>query len=152
MGGFLRSIKQRLIDCYFQDWHSKLMDSERFAIYRQYKETHNREKYLESIKIFKFRKALTRLRLGITELNGNKRFRNPLADFNCPFCNEEENEIHFLIKCPMYKNIRSKYIEPKWITLNTVTLKDLVQNEDDKITAGVAAYCYYASKLREESI
>ena len=128
------------------------MDSECFSIYRQYKETHIRENYLEAITIFKFRKAFTRLRLGITELNGNKRFRNPLADLNCPFCNEEENETHFLIKCPMYKNLRSKYIESKWITLNNVTLKDLIQNEDDKITKGVAAYCHYASKLREENM
>ena len=36
-----------------------------------------------------------------------------------------------------------------WITLNNVSLKDLLCNENEKITRGVATYIHYAMLQRD---
>ena len=152
MNSFIKRFKQRLIDCFKQNWHDKLMNSDRFASYRIFKNTHQREDYLKYIQIAKFRKTLSRLRLGIVELHVNNRFLNPEATTECPFCANQESEIHFLLNCPSYNNLRAKYISKYWITLNNVSLYDLLQNPNEDITKGVAMFSFYALKFREQQI
>ena len=94
------------------DWYSKISTSDRFSPYKVFKGTHQKEKYLDSITIKKFRDALIKLRLGICEIVVNKRYYpTNTVNQNCPFCrNNLENEYHFLFKCPLYSDIRLKYI------------------------------------------
>ena len=82
------------------------------STYRLFKGTHQKEKYLDSITIKKFRDALIKLRLGKCEIGVNKRYHpTNTVNQNCPFCrNNLENECHFLFKSPMYSHIRLKYI------------------------------------------
>ena len=152
VNSFTKAFKQRLIDGYRQNWHAKLTDSDRFDVYRQFKETHQKEEYLDHINIAKFRKTLTRFRLGICEINTNTRFRNPTDNKDCPFCTTQETEIHFLLKCPQYAVLRTKYLAKYWITLENATLTDLLGNPNENIMQNTAMYIFYALKLREETL
>ena len=153
MNGFIRAFKQRLIDCDKQKWHNKLTNSDRFFTYASYKEVHGREQYIEGVKINKFRRAFTRLRFGITEIRNNRTYREINPNVKCPLCEgDKEDEEHLLLKCTTYTNLRNKYIMRYWITQNNITIKDLLQNTEIEITRGVAAFIYYALKLRESLI
>jgi hypothetical protein len=146
---FLREFKQRMIDCHKQDWNHKICSSERFDVYRSFKTLAHTEKYLFDITLQKFRTVFTKLRMGVININVNNRYNN--ASKNCPFCMIEENELHFLIYCPKYADLRQKYISKYFISLSSIFLKDLLQNENTIITRSVAMYTYYALKRREEA-
>ena len=43
------------------------------------------------------------------------RYRNELREISfCTFCNQNdiEDEFHFILKCPLYSNLRQTYIKP----------------------------------------
>ena len=61
---FLRAFKQRLVDCFLQDWNSSITSSDRYVFYSSFKQTHELTPYLTPIKNPDIRKALTRIRLG----------------------------------------------------------------------------------------
>jgi hypothetical protein len=68
----------------------------RFVTYRSYKSLLETEKYLHDLTIAKFRKVLVWFRLGVNVLNVNNRYNN--RSKLCPFCEEIEDERHFLLK------------------------------------------------------
>ena len=72
------------------------------------------EKYLLSVSNTANRIALTKFRLSNHHLMIEKgRYENrPLCDRTCPFCPDQiENEFHFLIKCPIYTELRARMLE-----------------------------------------
>ena len=101
-----------MIGRFREEWYSKISTSDRFSAYQVFKVTHQKEKYLDSITIKKFRDALLKLRLGICEIGVNERYQpTNIVSPNCPFCkNNLENEYHFLFNFPLYSDIRLKYI------------------------------------------
>ena len=145
-----RGFKQREIDNFWQNEHAGMEESRsrRFTSYLSFKEGHDREGYLGDIRVPKFKRALTRFRFGVNELRANRRFTNVQANRQCPFCVQEENEIHFLVQCPAYNELRVKYLMKYWITLNGVALKDLVSSSNPEITKSVATFIYYATLHR----
>ena len=60
--GFLRELKQRLIDCYAQDWHN-ISTKERFENYRGFKQILQFESYLSYLTVKRYRDAIVRIRL-----------------------------------------------------------------------------------------
>ena len=151
---FCKSLKQRLIDQFWQDAHSKLEDSDRFDLYRTLKQDHNREHYTTSIEISKFRKAFARLRMGIIDIRNNERFLRPLSSRNCIFCSplKIDNEYHFLLECPTFNDIRSKYLLRSWITLNNLSVKDLVASESVLVTKCCSMFIYHALKYKSSIV
>ena len=147
---FSKLFKQRMIDCYMQEWHAKLTESERYNIYKTFKDSLFQEYYMNCITISKFRTVLTRFRLGINDLNINNRYNDNTK--LCPFCENIENETHFLLQCTKYKLLREKYI---WKHFNNdihVNVADILQKENKTILRDVAMYIYYALKLREDTL
>ena len=149
---YAKVIKQRLIDQYKQQWHTDIENSDRYSTFRTFKHEHKREQYLTEIKVAKYRKLFTRMRLGITELNNNKVHTQPDKPRTCPFCNVIEDEEHFLLACPKYNHLRHRYITRHWITLNTVQPKDLLNDLYPHISLSVALYTDRALKRREQLI
>ena len=148
---FLSELRQRMIDCYKQQWSAKLRDSDRFKFYRSFKSLLEPEQYLTNINISKFRSALVRLRLGINELEVNKRYGNVAKP--CPFCNVNESEHHFVYECKGYTTIRTKYLV-KYYKYGTVepSLNFFMQNNEITVNRDVALYIskyYYALRHRE---
>ena len=82
--------------------------------YRLLKQSWGIEDYLLTTIDVKDRSALTKLRLSNHNLSIEKgRHQNlQLNDRTCPFCPEQiENELHFLIKCPTYENLRKRLLD-----------------------------------------
>ena len=72
------------------------------------------EEYLLSVSNPCNRTALTKFRLSNHSLMIEKgRYTNiELGDRSCPFCPDQvENEIHFLVQCPLYTKLREKMLE-----------------------------------------
>ena len=64
---FLKHFKQRMKDCFIQEWSADQVGSERYAWYSSFKQHTNLEMYLNAVDIKKFRDALMRFRCGITD-------------------------------------------------------------------------------------
>ena len=71
---------------------------------------------------------------------------------NCPFCDELDTEMHFLIKCPMYAKLREKYILKHYKNNNIPPLPFLLQNNNKFVTRDVAMFIFYAFRSREELV
>ena len=148
---FLKILKQRMVDCYKQNWFSKLSNSDRFATYRSFKSLLQSEQYLYDITLMKFRKVFVYFRIGINDLYVNKN-RYTAQDNVCPFCNALEDELHFLLHCKFYEAIRKKYLSKYYSNLDLNRLCSWIDSDDAFKTRSVAMYIYYAMKLREDTL
>ena len=81
-------------------------------MYRSFKTIFEKEKYISNTDIYCFRVAVSQARSGVLPLNNNLHRYSVLSlDRNCAFCiNEIENEHLLLFKCPMYADLRRKFI------------------------------------------
>jgi len=146
---FIRHLKQRLQDIYQQTWHANNCSSDRYLWYSSFKSTFGLESYLNRLTIKKFRDVFIRFRFGINDLKVNRRFINSLTrDTKCPFCNDRESEEHFLLHCPLYRELRDKYIKRHYIISKGCTY--LLQLSDNQKSRDVAMYVYYALQIREQ--
>jgi hypothetical protein len=153
VNAFIRSFKQSMIDKFRSDWATKLESSDRFSTYRMFKETHKAETYLNDVTIKRFRDSVIRLRLGINELKINSRFSLANVDKSCPFCpGTMEDESHFLLSCPVYKNLRERYIQEFLIHDLNSDLKLLLQMSSVNLARRIGMFTFYALKRREELI
>ena len=146
---FIKNFKQRLTDQFWQEWHQKITEGDRYITYNSIKDNHNREKYLANINITKFRKIFTKLRLGILDINKNKQFYDKNAKIQCHCGYENEDEIHFLLHCPTYTWLREKYITKHWQNKNNLDLKELLCNEEEEKNQDIAMYTYYSMRRKE---
>ena len=112
---FLNMSKQRLRDVFTQDWHSWLRNStsekKRNLIFANFQY----QKYLDILNIVKYRKSLSRLRLSSQRLEVKvgrwvKPNKVPYGNIKCKICNVLEDEFHFCLECPLYAELRNKYI------------------------------------------
>ena len=104
--------KDRTVDIFKQNWHSEIQSNSQCKVYSSFKDDHAIESYLkelppeQGLNICKFR-----LRVHHFPIT-NARFTDALVDVNCPLCDirEEGDEIHYLYKCPYFKDQRSKIL------------------------------------------
>ncbi len=64
-----------------------------------------------------------------------------------------ESEFHFLLICPLYKELRSKYIKKyyrTWPNLNK--FRDLMKNNSTTIMKNLAAFIYHANIKRTNAL
>ena len=149
-GYFIRDLRLRLQYNYRQEWAMKCGGSGRIATYYTFKRDFCREPYLKFLTLPKFRFALARLRLSANYLNINRKYIDPRANTKCPFCRNEESEMHFLLFCHRYKDLRKKYIEKHFRqdTFRNLTLSTIVNNENQAIMTDVSMYICYAFDQR----
>ena len=121
---FLKDVKQRLQDMEYQKWMSEIFNdkgrtgkqSNKLRVYRTFKTEYKYESYLDHIINTKHRINLTRLRISNHNLEIEKgRHRKPYVepqDRTCPVCKKEvEDEIHFLLRCSYYSNLRESFFQ-----------------------------------------
>eukprot|EP00745_Piridium_sociabile_P025038 TRINITY_DN39641_c0_g1_i11.p1 TRINITY_DN39641_c0_g1~~TRINITY_DN39641_c0_g1_i11.p1 ORF type:complete len:155 (+),score=3.66 TRINITY_DN39641_c0_g1_i11:292-756(+) len=115
---FLDTLRNRLINDYKEHWYFQLSDSERFSLYRTFKSNLVLSPYLLDLKHIQARISLIRLRLGVSQLNTHRlRFKHNVTEENlsCPFCDFQiETEVHFVLQCPKYADLRQQYIPAKY--------------------------------------
>ena len=110
---FVKLFRERVILVYKHEWSTDLESKDRFTLYSSFKSELTLSPYLTNLKHVKSRNALIRLRLGVSQLNTHRfRFaRGNFHDFGCPFCKDQiESEIHFVLVCPAYDELRSYYL------------------------------------------
>ena len=111
-----KKVFQRLSDIFHQDVFSNINgDRSKLRTYAIFKKSPGYEPYLSNIKNVAIRKNVTKYRLSnhklmieygrMKNLNADERF--------CPFCpNLIEDEMHFLLHCPIYSPQRTTFVEP----------------------------------------
>ena len=146
---FLKELKRRMMCRFDENWNLRLLMSERYTVYRMFKHDHNRERYLYDLDKPVFRDLYIRFRLGMSELHVHRYRYNEPPSLICPSCNEsEEDEFHFLFKCPAYENIRVKYLRFCFgLTVQESLVACFSTNEKEKVRA-VASYLYHAFQQR----
>ena len=149
---FLKKLKTTLQDCFLQGLDSTFSASNWFSLYRSFKHDFGCENYLHTLDISKFRIALTRFRLRRNELRNNS---FTTIDKNCPFCRDcIEDEIHFLLNCDMYIELRRKYLDfyIKYMNSMGFTLSFLINGKGYVKTKKVAMFIHYAMKYRRQYV
>ena len=110
---------------YCQKWYSDINNSSRLKSYCLYKHDFKPEKYLNVVSENKYKVALSKFRTSSHDLRiETRRYDNILQDQRlCISCNmgKVEDEFHFLLVCPKYRDLRSKYFKRyfcHWPTIN----------------------------------
>ena len=154
---FLFLVKQRLNDHFVQNWNSRLDESSRAKFYRQIS-SFKFQPYLDNINMLKFCQALTKLRVSSHRLaveagRWNRPVRTPYDDRKCIFCNLLEDEYHFVLECPIYVDMRKKYISKYyWNHPSMFKFINLINNTNVNIVKKLGMYVFHAFKLRSERL
>ena len=109
-------IKKLCEEGYDRLWREAIKESPKASLFMKFKTSVYFEKYLQHVKNIKHKKALTRFRVSnhslMIEKGRQMRPRVERNDRKCFYCrNDVEDEIHFLVKCPVYQENREKLFE-----------------------------------------
>ena len=141
---FLNQLRDRLRDCFKQNLHAKISESTFLKCYSGYKSYFQPENYLNNVMFDRRHKqALTRFRMGVSEINAHRFRFNPNRDLlMCQFCKNkeiEESELHVILICPLYKHIRQIYIENRYILkADTQALNNLISSNSPTLARYLA--------------
>lgn len=151
---FLSLVKSRLIDCRWQNWHEHINNSERFLFYRGFCDSmHQRPLYID-INISRHMKFIfSKFRFGVSEINlhANRYKQTNENVLLCPLCKSaKEDEVHFVLCCPFYSELRKIYIANKFIRKpNLFSLNILMASTNHESVKKLCIYLYRAFKIRE---
>ena len=144
---FLKAFKQRLFDMFVGEWSSTIRNKERYVLYNVVTDGFGKASYMQDIDIYCFRVALSQLRLGVLPINNNmNRYgENPRASM-CPFCKSQiEDEKHFLFSCPMYLDIRIRFLG----RTDSRQIFSMIEGKDKEMSRSVAKYIFHSMKRRK---
>lgn len=157
---FLCTFKQRLIDMSNQNWHNDVLNNSKLDVYRKHKHLLDFEVYLSSDIYWKHKVALSRFRCANHKL-AIERYRYTKCDRCdriCKYCKEQgvdviEDEIHFLLVCPMLESLRKKYLLKHIAEHLTATenFVKLLSSKKSQCLTDLAAFVYHALILYIET-
>ena len=106
-------IRQKNFDIYLQKWYSDINNSNRLQSYCIYEHDFKLEHYITDVTENKYRTALARFRTSSHNLfiETGRYDNTPLHERIYKSCkmNKIEDEFHFLLTCPTYRELRIKY-------------------------------------------
>jgi len=141
---FLSEYIQRLKDQYIQNWRTSCLDKSKLKHYVGFKQDFITEKYLFVIDIAKFRACMVNFRSSAHCLMIEKgRHHSISSEFRtCPYCEGcIEDEFHFILVCPLYNNLRDKYISDTYAKHQSVdTFYRLMSSIDTDNIRNLAMY------------
>ena len=152
-GLFIRTFRQRLIDCFEQNWRAKLQQHDFFSIYSSYRQSLSTRIYVIVISNFYVRKTFAKFCVGMSPLKGSfLKYKKTNNDINCPFCfGVPETEIHFLFICPKYTFLRQEFIPRKYLrNVCLFKLSQLMACTNVNIIEKASIFVYKALDLREK--
>jgi hypothetical protein len=147
---------------YSKNWADAIKKEDgKLRTYATFKSSLSPENYLNQVKNFDHRKALTRLRTSSHSLmietgRYTKPRKTPVQERLCKLCNEVEDEVHFLINCNLYKKERETLfhqVELKcqhFLSLNSVDRFIFLVTSEDKIVSETAKFCHSAFEHRKD--
>ena len=99
------------------------------------------------------KRAMTKFRFGVSELSVHYYwYRNHIEkDLQCPLCKEtSEDEVHFVLCCPMLDDIRKQFIPPNLCKHPCVfRLSLLLASTSQVIVRKLSYFLNKASKIRD---
>ena len=148
----------RAIDNFIQEWNANVDNNQVLFEYKSFKTEFEYESYLdlvpENLRFF-----ITKLRLSVHNLRIHSgRFganRIPRNERYCLFCNDHDLEdiFHFVLKCPLYNDIRKRFINSYFRTRPSVfKLNQLLSTDNSRYLKNLAFYIKEAFKLRHSNI
>ena len=154
---FISQFRQRLIDCYAQEWDAKLDTHSFYQVYSSYGRSLALRHYFCVIKNINVRKIFTRFRLGMLPLrNRFLKYNNMRKEQNifCPFCDGfPETEVHFILVCPKYADLREQFLPRKFFNRPSVfKMALLLSNPSDNLIMQSAMYVFKAYKRRNDDL
>ena len=94
-----------------------------------------------------------KFRFGVSELSVHYyRYRSHVEkDLKCPLCGEaKEDEVHFVLCCPMLDDIRKQFIPPKFCKHPCLfRLSLLLASTNQEIVRKLSIFLYKAFKIRD---
>ena len=131
---YLPTIKQRILDQYYQNWYRNINNSRRLSTYCRFKHSFNLKPYLDTIYERKFKIALTRFRLSShrLEIERGRYFDIDRTERKCKNCTQNtiENEYHFLLVCPLYQDLRRKFLKAYYCSWPTPVCRKSIDSMD----------------------
>ena len=154
---FLQTLRSVLILNFKAEWLSDTADKERFHFYRTFKNELILSSYLQITSHLKARISLIRLRLGVSQINTHKmRFRKniPESELLCPLCKSQiETEVHFVLQCPNYSELRAQYIPAKYYNCPSLfKLTLLLASENKSLIIRLALFIDKAFRERHKCL
>ena len=154
---YLPCISKRLRDQYVHQWKDTMPIQPKLYCYRMFKRLSviSYELYLDNITNDKRRKTFTQFRLSshCLFIETNRYNGTPRNERKCVLCTQNvcESEYHFLLCCPLYKELRTKYnINYSWPNLNMFT--NIMSNYTASSVNDISNFLREAFTLRENQI
>ena len=146
--------KQRVIDCFFQDWYGKINNSVVLEEYKYFKNGFGYEKYLDMLRsdlrfyISRFRLSVHSLRIQSGRYARNAIPRNERYCLCCQTTNIEDM-FHFIFVCPCYRELRESYINKYYYYRPSMfKLTELFKSSSMSILQNLSKYIKQALKKR----
>ena len=153
---FIPLFKMRLIDNFIVELRIGLESSSSMTLYREINHTFELQSYLLQIHNSKQRQALSKLRLSSHGLliETGRHIGIERQNRKCTFCNTNdiEDEYHFVLKCPLYNDIRSNYIKRYFVNHPSVLKFTELLNSNGKTLKNLALYIMKAFEKRNEFV
>jgi hypothetical protein len=139
-------IKRTLIDQFFQTWNAQLNQSSKGKNYQIFKKEIKLEHYLCNlpanlrIALFQFRTGNSKLPV---EIGRYQQSHIPYSERKCHLCsmNDIGDELHYLLKCPLFQSMRRKYIPVKYYYRpNVIKFQELLTNETAEIQKNLSIF------------
>ena len=145
----------RISDVYRQQWRANILESPKLQTYKEFKTLLNPERYLTIINNFYIRRSLAKLRCSDHSLTIEKgrHLKIERSLRLCPCCTLScvEDEFHFLMICPAFKDLRTLYLPnfqttyPSWGKFLTI-----LTSENVDVIKSLSSYVYQGLKRRNK--
>ena len=148
--------------------NAHITDNKKLSLYASFKTNYKFEPYLDYIADFTVRSTLAKLRLSAHNLQiETGRFskkKTPRDERFCLYCKSQntftvENEVHFVLACPLYNEQRRLFLEEIYRYFPTTALLDdynmykwLMSQEDYNITKRLGMFCKNSFSKRAKYI
>ena len=145
-----KPIKERIMDIFKLNWHSSINNSSRLSTFKHIFEY---KKYLDIIHESKYSISLTRLRLSSHEsdIESGRKHNIPENERTSKNCNLglKEKEYHFLLVCPKFSYIRSKYTKNyNYISPTIQKIENFLSSPSKTTIGNLAKFIFLANKFR----
>lgn len=150
---FISFVKQRLTDTFIQNWRARLEQSSRASFYKSFA-VFELQPYLDNVNMYKFCNALSKLRMSSHRLEVEsgrwvKPIPIPFNERHCFNCSVLEDEYHFVLVCPLYVDLRKKYISKYyWSRPSMFKFIELLNTPNKSCTRKLCCYVFHAFNQR----